>query len=42
VNTTPGMTVTSLIPQQVAAAGLCMTQVLSDIIDFEYNKMHAK
>jgi len=41
VNTTPGMTATSFIPQQVAAAGLCMTQVLSDIIEFEYNKVHA-
>ena len=38
VNTTPGMTATSFIPQQVEAAGLCMTQVLTDIIEFEYNK----
>lgn len=34
VNTTPGMTVTSFIPQQVAAAGLSMTEVLSDIIEY--------
>jgi D-alanine--D-alanine ligase len=39
VNTTPGMTTTSFIPQQVAAAGLNMTQVLTDIIENEYNKM---
>lgn len=32
VNTTPGMTPTSFIPQQVKAAGLTMTQLLSDII----------
>ena len=32
VNTTPGMTPTSFIPQQVAAAGLTMTQLLSDLI----------
>ena len=40
VNTTPGMTATSFIPQQVAAAGLSMTQVLTDIIEYEYNKTH--
>jgi D-alanine--D-alanine ligase len=32
VNTTPGMTPTSFIPQQVAAAGLTMPQVLTSII----------
>ncbi|MDY6121632.1 MAG: D-alanine--D-alanine ligase [Porphyromonas sp.] len=32
VNTTPGMTETSFIPQQVAAAGLEMQDVLNDII----------
>lgn len=32
VNTTPGMTPTSFIPQQIAAAGLEITQVLTDII----------
>jgi len=35
VNTTPGMTLTSLVPQQVAAAGLSMTDVLTEIIDNE-------
>jgi len=38
VNTTPGMTSTSFIPQQVAAAGLSMTDILTDIIETEYNK----
>lgn len=33
INTTPGMTATSFIPQQVRAAGLEMSQVLSDIVD---------
>ena len=33
INTTPGMTATSFIPQQVRAAGLEMKDVLSDIID---------
>ena len=33
VNTTPGMTATSFIPQQVRAAGLDMTEVLTDIIE---------
>jgi len=33
VNTTPGMTATSFIPQQVRAAGLNMTDVLTDIIE---------
>jgi len=36
VNTTPGMTATSFIPQQVRAAGLEMKEVLSDIIEDEY------
>lgn len=40
VNTTPGMTRTSFIPQQVAAAGLSMGDVLSDIIETEYAKIH--
>lgn len=35
VNTTPGMTATSFIPQQVKAAGLDIKDVLSDIIDNE-------
>ncbi len=33
VNTTPGMTATSFIPQQVRAAGLDMKDVLTDIIE---------
>ena len=32
INTTPGMTATSFIPQQVKAAGMDMTEVLSEII----------
>jgi len=35
VNTTPGMTVTSFIPQQVRAAGLDIRDVMSDIIENE-------
>lgn len=34
VNTTPGMTATSFIPQQVEAAGLNMRDVLTEIIEF--------
>lgn len=41
VNTTPGMTPTSFIPQQVAAAGLEMHDVLADIIETEYAKIKA-
>lgn len=33
INTTPGMTATSFIPQQVRAAGLDIADVLSDIIE---------
>lgn len=33
VNTTPGMTATSLIPQQVRAAGLDIKEVMTDIIE---------
>ncbi|MCQ2345951.1 MAG: D-alanine--D-alanine ligase [Paludibacteraceae bacterium] len=33
VNTTPGMTATSFIPQQVRAAGLDISEVLTDIIE---------
>lgn len=36
VNTTPGMTATSFIPQQVAAAGLNITDVLTEIIENEF------
>lgn len=35
VNTSPGMTATSFIPQQVAAAGLSITDVLTAIIEEE-------
>ena len=38
VNTTPGMTPTSFIPQQIAAANLNITDVLSGIIETEYNR----
>ena len=37
VNTTPGMTVTSFIPQQVRAAGLDIKDVMTDIIENEFN-----
>ena len=37
VNTTPGMTATSFIPQQVAAAGLKMADVLADIVENQFN-----
>ncbi len=37
VNTTPGMTPTSFIPQQVRAAGLEMRDVLSDIIENKFS-----
>ena len=35
VNTTPGMTTTSFIPQQVSAAGLDIKDVMTDIIENE-------
>lgn len=34
VNTTPGMTMTSFIPQQVRAAGLDIKDVMSDVIEY--------
>lgn len=37
INTTPGMTTTSFIPQQVKAAGLDIKDVITDIIE---NKFH--
>lgn len=37
INTTPGMTATSFIPQQVRAAGLEMKDVLADIIEGKLN-----
>ena len=36
VNTTPGMTATSFIPQQVRAAGLNMKDVLTDIVENQF------
>ena len=33
INTTPGMTATSFIPQQIRAAGLDIKDVLTDIIE---------
>ena len=37
INTTPGMTATSFIPQQVRAAGLEMKDVLTDIIENKFS-----
>ena len=37
VNTTPGVTATSFIPQQVRAAGLNMADVLTDIVENQFN-----
>lgn len=36
INTTPGMTATSFIPQQVKAAGLDIKEVLTDIIEDKF------
>ena len=36
INTTPGMTATSFIPQQVRAAGLSMTEVLTEIVENQF------
>ncbi len=36
VNTTPGMTATSFIPQQVKAAGLDMTEVLTEVVENQF------
>ena len=36
VNTTPGMTTTSFIPQQVRAAGLDIKDVMTDIIENKF------
>lgn len=38
VNTTPGMTTTSFIPQQVNAAGLSMTDIITEIIETELSR----
>ena len=36
VNTTPGMTATSFIPQQVKAAGMEMKDVLTEIVENQF------
>ena len=36
INTTPGMTATSFIPQQVKAAGMKMSDVLTDIVENQF------
>lgn len=36
INTTPGMTETSFIPQQVRAAGMEMKDVLSEIVENQF------
>ena len=36
VNTTPGMTATSFVPQQVKAAELDIKDVLSDIVENQF------
>lgn len=41
VNTTPGMTATSFIPQQVAVHGLTMKEVLTDVIEDAINRKKA-
>ncbi|MEG2946266.1 MAG: D-alanine--D-alanine ligase family protein, partial [Bacteroidales bacterium] len=42
VNTTPGMTPTSFIPQQVRASGLEIREVLTEIIENEFNRSAEK
>ena len=42
VNTTPGMTTTSFIPQQVAAAGLDIKSVMTEIIENELKPLTPK
>lgn len=38
VNTTPGMTTTSFIPQQIKAAGLAIKDVMTDVIEYAIAK----
>lgn len=40
INTTPGMTATSFIPQQVRAAGLNITDVLTAIVEKQFANQH--
>ena len=42
INTTPGMTATSFIPQQVCAAGLDIKDVMTDIIEDELKNRKTK
>ena len=42
INTTPGMTATSFIPQQVRAAGVAIEEVMTDIIEDELNNKKTK
>lgn len=42
INTTPGMTATSFIPQQVRAAGLAIEEVMTDIIEDELKNKKTK
>lgn len=39
VNTTPGMTTTSFIPQQIAAAGMNIREVFTDIIEDQLDRI---
>ena len=41
INTTPGMTATSFIPQQMRAAGIRLTDVLSAIVEDRYTPANA-
>jgi D-alanine-D-alanine ligase len=36
INTTPGMTATSFIPQQIRAAGLDIKDVLTEIVENQF------
>lgn len=38
INTTPGMTATSFIPQQVRAAGIDIKDAMTDIIEDSFQK----
>ena len=38
INTTPGMTATSFIPQQARAAGIDMKEIMTDIIEDSFSK----
>ena len=38
INTTPGMTATSFIPQQARAAGINMEEIMTDIIEDNFSE----